>query len=386
MLELQNICYRVSTPEGELDILRDISITIPDQRLMVFTGPNGGGKTTLAKIIMGLVQPTSGRILYNGQDVTPLSITDRARLGISYGFQQPPRFKGITVHDLLRLAAGRDKLTKDQCCAYLTKVGLCANDYLDREVDVSLSGGEVKRIEIATILARRGSLMIFDEPEAGIDLWSFARLTETFEQIHREHQAAMIIISHQERIIQLADEIAVIPGGRPKPGEPLPSLLKDRPKPVRDEEPKEDPWALPQLFADEVYGDKKPETARTPESGEKKKRPRRRSRGHGGKKPADGQTAPKAEQLSQEGAKSKGQQRQKSQPNRKSGARKPGDKPAGENAERSRAKAQPPKPAEGTTPNGEKRADGHRRRHRGGRGRNKSTTPGAAASGTPAAE
>ena len=214
MLELQNICYRVSTPEGEMDILRDISITIPDQRLMVFTGPNGGGKTTLAKIIMGLVQPTSGRILYNGQDVTPLSITDRARLGISYGFQQPPRFKGITVHDLLRLAAGKEKLSKDQCCAYLTKVGLCANDYLDREVDVSLSGGEVKRIEIATVLARRGSLMIFDEPEAGIDLWSFARLTETFEQIHREHQATMIIISHQERIIQLADEIAVIAGGR----------------------------------------------------------------------------------------------------------------------------------------------------------------------------
>ena len=213
MLELQNICYRVSTPEGELDILRDISITIPDQRLMVFTGPNGGGKTTLAKIIMGLVQPTSGRILYNGRDVTPLSITDRARLGISYGFQQPPRFKGITVHDLLRLAAGRDKLTKDQCCAYLTKVGLCANDYLDREVDVSLSGGEVKRIEIATILARRGSLMIFDEPEAGIDLWSFARLTETFEQIHREGAATMVIISHQERIISLADEILVIDKG-----------------------------------------------------------------------------------------------------------------------------------------------------------------------------
>lgn len=231
MLELQNICYRVSTPEGELDILRDISITIPDQRLMVFTGPNGGGKTTLAKIIMGLVQPTSGRIVYNGRDITPLSITDRARLGISYGFQQPPRFKGITVHDLLRLAAGRDKLTKDQCCAYLTKVGLCANDYLDREVDVSLSGGEVKRIEIASILARNSQLMIFDEPEAGIDLWSFARLTETFQQIHTAGTATMIIISHQERIISLADEVIVVGDGairhRGSAQEILPQILAD---------------------------------------------------------------------------------------------------------------------------------------------------------------
>ena len=146
MLELQNICYRVSTPEGEQDILKNVSITIPDHKLVVFTGPNGGGKTTLAKVIMGLVQPTSGRVLYNGEDVTDLSITERAKRGISYGFQQPPRFKGITVHDLLLLAAGEDKLSKDKCCAYLTKVGLCANDYLDREVDVSLSGGEVKRI------------------------------------------------------------------------------------------------------------------------------------------------------------------------------------------------------------------------------------------------
>ena len=214
MLELKHISYRVSAPEGEMDILKDISLTIPDEKLMVFTGPNGGGKTTLAKLIMGLIRPTAGQIIYDGQDITDLDITERARLGISYGFQQPPRFKGITVQNLLQLAAGQNKLSKDRCCNYLTNVGLCANDYLDREVDVSLSGGEVKRIEIATILARNSKFMIFDEPEAGIDLWSFARLTETFEQIHARHSATMVIISHQERIIRLADEIIVVSGGQ----------------------------------------------------------------------------------------------------------------------------------------------------------------------------
>lgn len=213
MLELKHICYSVRDENGSLDILNDISLTIPDHKLLVFTGPNGGGKTTLAKVIMGLVHPTSGQILLNGEDVTALGITERARKGISYGFQQPPRFKGITVRKLLTLASGDGHLSKDRCCQFLTKVGLCANDYLDREVDASLSGGEVKRIEIATILARSAKLMIFDEPEAGIDLWSFSRLTETFRQLHDEKSATLVVISHQERIIDLADEIVMVSGG-----------------------------------------------------------------------------------------------------------------------------------------------------------------------------
>lgn len=213
MLELKHITYTVSTPEGEQTILNDISIDIPDRKLIVFTGPNGGGKTTLAKVIMGLVTPTGGQILFNGQDITHLGITERAKLGISYGFQQPPRFKGITVRNLLTIASGDANLSKDKCCKYLTQVGLCANDYLDREVDVSLSGGEVKRIEIATLLAKNSQLMIFDEPEAGIDLWSFARLTETFRDLHEKGRHTIIIISHQERIIRLADEIVLLANG-----------------------------------------------------------------------------------------------------------------------------------------------------------------------------
>ena len=231
MLELKHLSYAVEEGDGRLGILNDISLTVEDGSLVVFTGPNGGGKTTLAKSIMGLVQPTAGEIFWNGEDITHLGITDRARRGISYGFQQPPRFKGLTVRKLLTLASGDERLSKDRCCQYLTRVGLCANDYLDREVDGSLSGGEVKRIEIATILARQGKLMIFDEPEAGIDLWSFARLTETFEQLHAAGGATMIIISHQERIISLADEVIVVGEGRLRhrgvPAEILPQILAD---------------------------------------------------------------------------------------------------------------------------------------------------------------
>ena len=214
MLEICDLRYEVDDGDRTLGILQGISLTIPEHKFIVVTGPNGGGKTTLAKAIMGIVEPTGGQILWNGQDVTHMSITDRARLGISYGFQQPPRFKGLRVRDLLSMAAGNDKLTRDEACQYLTRVGLCAKDYIDREVDTSLSGGEVKRIEIATILARKSGLMIFDEPEAGIDLWSFARLTETFRDIHDRRDATLIVISHQERIIDLADEIIMVSGGQ----------------------------------------------------------------------------------------------------------------------------------------------------------------------------
>lgn len=214
MLEIKNLSLTAENGEETKEILKNIDLVIGDSKFVVLTGPNGGGKTTLAKAIMGLAKPTSGNIVYNGTDITDMSITERARLGISYGFQQPPRFKGMRVRDLLELASGKVALSTSECCMYLNKVGLCAADYIDREVDTSLSGGEVKRIEIATILARNSSLMIFDEPEAGIDLWSFAKLTETFSDLHRTSQATMIIISHQERIIGLADEIVVLSNGK----------------------------------------------------------------------------------------------------------------------------------------------------------------------------
>lgn len=214
MLEIRDLHLTASNEKGTKEILAGINITIPDGRFIVLTGPNGGGKTTLAKSIMGLMPVSSGEIIFDGQEISGLSITERAKLGISYGFQQPPRFKGMKVRDLLELASGRESLTTAECCKYLNKVGLCAGDYINREVDASLSGGEVKRIEIATILARNSKLMIFDEPEAGIDLWSFAKLTETFRELHKSSDSTIIIISHQERIISLADEIAVLADGK----------------------------------------------------------------------------------------------------------------------------------------------------------------------------
>ena len=228
MLKIENLSFTAAGADGEKEIIRDLDLTLEDKKFIVITGPNGGGKTTLAKLIMGLETPTGGRILWNGEDITALSVTERAKRGVSYGFQQPPRFKGLTVYDLLKTASGRD-MTRIECCDYLTRVGLCARDYVDRDMDVSLSGGEAKRIEIATILARRSELMIFDEPEAGIDLWSFSRLTDTFGTIREGREATLIVISHQERLISLADEIVLIDGGcvadRGTPEEMMPKIM-----------------------------------------------------------------------------------------------------------------------------------------------------------------
>ena len=212
MLTLKNLSLTAADAQGRADIVKNVSLDVEDGKFLVITGPNGGGKTTLAKLIMGLAAPTGGQILLDGEDITGLSITDRARRGISYSFQQPPRFKGMKVSDLLTIAAGKP-LSHDEACSYLTQVGLCARDYLSRDVDTSLSGGEVKRIEIVTLLAKNSRIMIFDEPEAGIDLWSFARLTETFRELHEKGGRTILIISHQERIIRLADEIVLIANG-----------------------------------------------------------------------------------------------------------------------------------------------------------------------------
>lgn len=212
MLKIQNLQYSVAQEGKQTGILCGIDLNVEDNQFLVITGPNGGGKTTLAKCIMGLVQPTGGSINWNGTELCGMSITDRAKLGVRYGFQQPPRFKGITVRDLLTVAAGK-KLSHSEVCGLLTRVGLCAKDYLDREVDTSLSGGEVKRIEIATVLAGNAPLMIFDEPEAGIDLWSFSRLTETFGELRDKRNATILIISHQERILSMADKIVMVSDG-----------------------------------------------------------------------------------------------------------------------------------------------------------------------------
>ena len=212
MLTLKNLSLTAADAQGRADIVKNVSLDVEDGKFLVITGPNGGGKTTLAKLIMGLATPTGGQIFLDGEDITGLSITDRAKRGISYSFQQPPRFKGMKVSDLLTIAAGK-ALSHDEACSYLTQVGLCARDYLNRDVDTSLSGGEVKRIEIATLLAKNSRLMIFDEPEAGIDLWSFARLTETFRELHEKGGRTILIISLQERIIRLADEIVLIANG-----------------------------------------------------------------------------------------------------------------------------------------------------------------------------
>ena len=214
MLELKGICYSAEDESRETEILKDIDVTI-DDRFVAVTGPNGSGKSTLARIVAGILKPTAGRILLDGVDITDLSITERANMGISFAFQQPVRFKGITVRELLSIAAGR-KATMSEICGMLSEVGLCARDSVNREVNASLSGGELKRIEIAMIMARGTKVSIFDEPEAGIDLWSFQNLIHVFEKMHEEIQGSILIISHQERILNIADRIILLADGQIK--------------------------------------------------------------------------------------------------------------------------------------------------------------------------
>ena len=211
MLELRNICYGVETDGEQKEILKNVSLTI-DEHFVAITGPNGGGKSTLAKMIAGIIQPTSGQILLDGEDITELNITERAKKGISFAFQQPVHFKGLTVKDLISIAAGKT-MNVNEICSILSEVGLCARDYIDREINSSLSGGELKRIEIAMILARGTKMSIFDEPEAGIDLWSFNSLIRVFEKMRDEIHGTILIISHQEKILEIADKVIVISAG-----------------------------------------------------------------------------------------------------------------------------------------------------------------------------
>lgn len=227
MLELKNISFVAENGNERKEILKDISLKL-NEKFIAFTGPNGGGKSTLAKIIMGILKPTGGKIYLNGVDITDMSVTDRAKNGISFAFQQPVKFKGITVTDLIEIASGK-KLSVSEICKYLSEVGLCARDYVNREVNGSLSGGELKRIEIAVTLARGSKFTIFDEPEAGIDLWSFNSLISVFEKLAEDHSESILIISHQERILNIADRIIVIADGKvAKDGlkeEVLPNIL-----------------------------------------------------------------------------------------------------------------------------------------------------------------
>lgn len=216
MLQFKNISLKVKEKDKEITILDNINAELQENKIYVITGPNGGGKTTLSKLIMGIRKPSSGSVIFDGTDITNMDICDRAKLGIGYAFQQPPRFKGIKVRELLELAAKADNNEDVDLCKALLDVGLCPQDYINREINNSLSGGELKRIEIATILARKVKLAVFDEPEAGIDLWSFQKLVETFKTMHEKNNMTLIIISHQERIIQLADEVIVIADGKIK--------------------------------------------------------------------------------------------------------------------------------------------------------------------------
>ena len=241
MLELRNVSYLVDDEDqgNQKEIIKNINLTIEDG-FVAITGPNGGGKSTLAKLVAGIITPTSGQILFNGEDITNLSITERSRKGITFAFQQPVRFKGLTVKDLLKIAAGKD-VSLTEVCGYLSEVGLCAKEYIDREVNASLSGGELKRIEIAMAIARKTPLTLFDEPEAGIDLWSFQNLIHVFENIHEHAGGSIIIISHQERILNIADRIIVLAAGEIKENgtkeEVLPKLLAGAaPSPANDME------------------------------------------------------------------------------------------------------------------------------------------------------